>query len=71
LNTAFQIGSGVALAISAATTEAVDIEKGHAIAQQYSTGFGAPLDLQALASLLGLSLYGDEESAHRTGLAIL
>ncbi|KAE8339000.1 hypothetical protein BDV24DRAFT_165766 [Aspergillus arachidicola] len=28
LNTAFQIGSGVALAISAAVTEAVDIEQG-------------------------------------------
>ncbi|KAL4893615.1 MFS transporter [Aspergillus ambiguus] len=38
LNTAFQIGSGVALAISAAVTEAVDIEQGHGLAQQYATG---------------------------------
>ncbi|KAF9884001.1 hypothetical protein FE257_002389 [Aspergillus nanangensis] len=38
LNTAFHIGSGVALAISAAVTEAVDIEQGHGLAQQYATG---------------------------------
>ena len=48
LNTAFQIGSGVALAISAATTEAVDIKKGHDLDRQYSTGLWCSTGLAGL-----------------------
>lgn len=54
LNTAFQIGSGVALAISAATIQAVDIQKGHGLAQQYSTGLWCSTGLAALGLIIGL-----------------
>ncbi|OJJ98434.1 hypothetical protein ASPACDRAFT_44941 [Aspergillus aculeatus ATCC 16872] len=63
LNTAFQIGSGVALAISAAVTEAVDIEKGHDLAHQYSTG------LWCSAGLAGLGLLVALFSVRRRGIA--
>lgn len=52
LNTAFQIGSGVALAISAAVTDAVDIQKGHSVAQQYSTGLWCSTGLAGLGLLI-------------------
>lgn len=54
LNTAFQIGSGVALAISAAVTEAVDIKKGHGLAQQYSTGLWCSAGLAALGLVIAM-----------------
>ncbi|KAI9929470.1 hypothetical protein ASPWEDRAFT_28673 [Aspergillus wentii DTO 134E9] len=54
LNTAFQIGSGVALAISAAVTETVDIKKGHGIAQQYSTGLWCSAGLAGLGLVIAL-----------------
>ncbi|KAJ5105003.1 hypothetical protein NUU61_002350 [Penicillium alfredii] len=54
LNTAFQIGSGVALAISAAVTETVDIQKGHTLAQQYSTGLWCSAGLAGLGLIFGL-----------------
>lgn len=38
INTAFQIGSGVGLALTSAIVTAVDINKGHSIMEQYSTG---------------------------------
>ncbi|RAL07824.1 MFS transporter [Aspergillus homomorphus CBS 101889] len=62
LNTAFQIGSGVALAISAAVTEAVDIEKGHDLAHQYSTG------LWCSAGLAGLGLIVAFFAVRRRGI---
>ncbi|KAF7591891.1 hypothetical protein BBP40_000938 [Aspergillus hancockii] len=62
LNTAFQIGSGVALAISAAVTEVVDIKKGHGLAQQYSTG------LWCSAGLAGLGLVIAMISVRRRGI---
>ncbi|RAL06199.1 MFS transporter [Aspergillus ibericus CBS 121593] len=62
LNTAFQIGSGVALAISAAVTEAVDIKKGHDLAQQYATG------LWCSAGLAGLGLIIAVGSVRRRGI---
>ncbi|KAF9886457.1 hypothetical protein FE257_011489 [Aspergillus nanangensis] len=54
LNTAFQIGSGVALAISAAVTEAVDIEKGHGIAQQYATGLWCSAAIGGVGLIIAL-----------------
>jgi hypothetical protein len=56
LNTAFQIGSGVALAISAAVTEAVDIQKGHSLAQQYSTGLWCSAGLAGLGLVIAMIL---------------
>ncbi|KAJ5946539.1 major facilitator superfamily-domain-containing protein [Penicillium verhagenii] len=54
LNTAFQIGSGVALAISAATTSAVDIKTGHGLAQQYSTGLWCSTGFAGLGLIIGI-----------------
>ncbi|KAI9930774.1 hypothetical protein ASPWEDRAFT_107167 [Aspergillus wentii DTO 134E9] len=54
LNTAFQIGSGVALAISAAVTEAVDVKKGHDLSQQYATGLWCSAGLAGLGLLVSL-----------------
>ncbi|KAJ5691247.1 permease of the major facilitator superfamily [Penicillium malachiteum] len=54
LNTAFQIGSGVALAISAATTQAVDIKKGHGLPQQYSTGLWCSVGFAGLGLVIGI-----------------
>ena len=38
VNTAFQIGSGVGLALSTAVVDAVDVKKGHSQLSQYKTG---------------------------------
>lgn len=38
INTAFQIGSGVGLALASAVVQAVDVDKGHGLVKQYSTG---------------------------------
>ncbi|KAJ5521823.1 hypothetical protein N7527_005938 [Penicillium freii] len=54
LNTAFQIGSGVALAISAAVTDAVDIQQGHSLAEQYATGLWCSVGLAGLGLIIGL-----------------
>ncbi|KAJ6006262.1 major facilitator superfamily-domain-containing protein [Penicillium sp. IBT 35674x] len=54
LNTAFQIGSGVALAISAATTSAVDIQKGHGLPQQYATGLWCSTGFAGLGLVIGV-----------------
>ncbi|CAL5866818.1 uncharacterized protein PFLUO_LOCUS1029 [Penicillium psychrofluorescens] len=54
LNTAFQIGSGVALAISAAVTEAVDISKGQSLARQYSTGLWCSAGLAAVGLVVSV-----------------
>ena len=50
INTAFQIGSGVALAISSAITQSVDVNKDHSQTQQYQTG------LWCTAGLAGVGL---------------
>ena len=52
VNTAFQIGSGVSLALAAAVVNAVDIKKGHTVAKQYQTGLFCCISL-ALFGLLG------------------
>lgn len=38
INTAFQIGSGVGLALTSAIVTAIDTNKGHGIITQYRTG---------------------------------
>jgi hypothetical protein len=45
---------GVALAISAPITEAVDLKKGHGIAQQYSTGLWCSSELAGIGLIIGL-----------------
>lgn len=60
INTAFQIGSGVALALSTAIVQAIDVKKGHSLMKQYETGlwccvgFGA-LSLVSAATVKGAS----------------
>lgn len=65
VNTAFQIGSGVSLALAAAIVNAVDIKKGHDQAKQYQTGLFCCIGL----SLVGLivSLFGMRGLSSRLG----
>ncbi|ODM16820.1 hypothetical protein SI65_07785 [Aspergillus cristatus] len=62
INTAFQIGSGVALAVSSAVTQSVDVNKGHPLAQQYQTG------LWCSAGLAGVGLLFSIVGIRRKGL---
>ncbi|THW60071.1 hypothetical protein D6D20_06051 [Aureobasidium pullulans] len=56
VNTAFQIGSGVSLALAAAVVDAVDIKKGHDEATQYQTGLYCCIGLSGLG--LVVSAFG-------------
>lgn len=55
VNTAFQIGSGVSLALTAAVVNAVDIKKGHTVAKQYQTGLYCCVGLSLLGLLVSSS----------------
>ncbi|KAI4722620.1 hypothetical protein E4T48_01211 [Aureobasidium sp. EXF-10727] len=48
VNTAFQIGSGVSLALAAAAVDAVDVKKGHDASKQYQTGLYCCVGLSGL-----------------------
>jgi predicted MFS family arabinose efflux permease len=52
VNTAFQIGSGVSLALAAAVVDAVDIKKGHDEATQYQTGLYCCIGLSGLGLIV-------------------
>ena len=57
VNTAFQIGSGVGLALSSAIVQAVDTSKGHSELRQYGTGLWCCVGLAGvglLASVFGV-----------------
>ncbi|KAJ4358456.1 uncharacterized protein N0V89_003039 [Didymosphaeria variabile] len=54
VNTAFQIGSGVSLALAAAVVDAVDIKKGHSLATQYQTGLFCCIGLGILGLVVSL-----------------
>jgi len=57
VNTAFQIGSGVGLALASAIVQAVETNKGHSLLRQYSTGLWCCAGLAGLgflSSLLGV-----------------
>lgn len=54
INTAFQIGSGVALAISSAVTQSVDASKGHSQVQEYTTGLWCTAGLAGVGFLFSL-----------------
>lgn len=54
INTAFQIGSGVALAISSAVTQSVDANKGHSQVQEYTTGLWCTAGLAGVGFLFSL-----------------
>lgn len=66
LNTAFQIGSGVGLALSTAVVQAVDVKKGHGELKQYETGLWCVVGLGMIglvASAVGVK--GVDKSAGR------
>lgn len=57
INTAFQIGSGVGLALSSAIIQAVDTNKGHSELRQYETGLWCCVGFAGvgvMASILGV-----------------
>ncbi|CAJ2504079.1 Uu.00g114730.m01.CDS01 [Anthostomella pinea] len=57
INTAFQIGSGVGLALASAIVQAVDTNKGHGLLEQYGTGLWCCCGLAGigvLASAVGV-----------------
>ncbi|KAH8198288.1 hypothetical protein TruAng_007538 [Truncatella angustata] len=61
INTAFQIGSGVALALASAIVQAVDTNKGHGKLQQYGTGMWCCVGLACVgmvASVFGVKNVG-------------
>lgn len=65
VNTAFQIGSGVGLALASAVVQAVDTAKGHSQLQQYGTGLWCCVGLAVigmLASTFGVKNVGMSHS---------
>ncbi|KAI0154025.1 major facilitator superfamily transporter [Pestalotiopsis sp. NC0098] len=69
VNTAFQIGSGVALALASAVVQAVDTSKGHDKLQQYSTGMWCCVGLAGVGMLATLGVKNVGKS-HSGGLAM-
>lgn len=55
VNTAFQIGSGVSLALAAAVVDAVDIKKDHNKAKQYQTGLFCCIGLALVGLLVSMA----------------
>ncbi|KAI1632149.1 major facilitator superfamily transporter [Biscogniauxia mediterranea] len=65
INTAFQIGSGVGLALASAVVQAVDTSKGHGRLQQYGTGLWCCVGLAGIgviASAVGVKNIGRPQS---------
>ena len=61
INTAFQIGSGMGLALASAIVQAVDTSKGHSLLQQYGTGLWCCVGLAGIgmvASTVGVRNVG-------------
>jgi predicted MFS family arabinose efflux permease len=66
VNTAFQIGSGVGLALSSAVVQAVDVKKGHGELKQYENGLWCRVGLAAIgfvASAVGVKSQGPIKGA--------
>lgn len=58
INTAYQIGSGVALALSTAIVQAVDVKKGHSVMRQYETGLWCCVGFGALSLVSAVGVRG-------------
>ncbi|KAH0390937.1 hypothetical protein KCU89_g15055, partial [Aureobasidium melanogenum] len=68
VNTAFQIGSGVSLALAAAVVDAVDVKKGYDASKQYQTGLYCCIGLSGLGLLVSaFGLRGMSGSAGGAG----
>ena len=68
INTAFQIGSGVGLALTSAIVTAVDVDKGHGIMQQYRTGLWCCVGFAGIGFIS--SLLGVKSTSKFNGAAI-
>lgn len=67
INTAFQIGSGVGLALASAVVQAVDTAKGHSALLQYKTGLWCCVGLAGVglvASVFGVKDRGKSVGGH-------
>lgn len=67
INTAFQIGSGVGLALASAVVQAVDTAKGHSALLQYKTGLWCCVGLAGIglvASVFGVKDRGKSVGGH-------
>ncbi|KAH8766100.1 major facilitator superfamily transporter [Diaporthe sp. PMI_573] len=67
INTAFQIGSGVGLALASAVVQAVDTAKGHSALLQYKTGLWCCVGLASIglvASVFGVKDRGKSVGGH-------
>ena len=58
INTAYQLGSGVALALSTAIVQAVDVKRGHSVMRQYETGLWCCVGFGALSLVSAVGLRG-------------
>lgn len=65
VNTAFQIGSGVGLALSSAVVQAVDVSKGHSELRQYETGLFCVVGLAGIG--LVASIFGVKDKGKHVG----
>lgn len=69
INTAFQIGSGVGLALSSAVVTAVDTNKGHSELQQYETGLWCVVGMAGVGLLA--SVFGLKDKGKYVGGAVM
>lgn len=69
VNTAFQIGSGVGLALSTAVVQAVDGDKGHSELRQYETGLWCVVGLGGVGILA--SVFGVKDRGKHVGGPVL
>lgn len=67
INTAYQIGSGVALALSTAIVQAVDVQRGHGLLKQYETGLWCCIGFGALSLVGAVAVKGPQRSGKVTG----
>lgn len=65
INTAFQIGSGVGLALTSAIVTAVDVNRGHPIIRQYRTGLWCCVGFAGIGFVA--SAFGVKSTSRFTG----
>ncbi|QKX56319.1 uncharacterized protein TRUGW13939_03420 [Talaromyces rugulosus] len=67
INTAYQIGGGVSLAICSAVVQAVDIDKGHDVAQQYTTGLWCTAGISGVGLIVAVFFLKSDRSVFTRG----
>lgn len=69
INGAFQIGSGVGLALSTAVVQTVDVDKGHSELRQYETGLWCVVGLGGVGIIA--SVFGVKDKGKHVGGPVL